>query len=91
MRFTTVADLTILFHGALWVMRAVVDAIQLNIAIGKRPVHPFGQRFKLRLSKFTTRDTRLVRHNNERVTHLFKFTHGINNAVDKLKLVDSCT
>jgi hypothetical protein len=48
MRFTAVAGLTKLVYGTLRVMRTIVDAVQVHTAIRQRPVHPFGQCFKLR-------------------------------------------
>ncbi|SSN11660.1 Uncharacterised protein [Klebsiella pneumoniae] len=60
MRFTTITGLAVLLNRTLRVMRAIVDTVEVDAAVCQRPVHPFGQRFKLGFGKFTAGNTGLV-------------------------------
>ncbi|MNE64812.1 hypothetical protein D3C77_748360 [compost metagenome] len=68
-------------------MWAEIDAVQIDIAVGHRPVHPFCQTHKLVFAKFATGNARLVGDQHQCEAHAFQFTTGVNHAINKLEII----
>lgn len=88
MWFAVIVDLAKFFNIILRMMRVIIDIIQIDISVRQRLVYLFGQRFKLCFGKFIASNVRLVGYYYQRKVYFFQFAYGVNNIVDKFKVVD---